>query len=89
MLVGHGGQHLDRAVGELDQVPGVVGEGEVLFLGPQPLEWAQVDAQAVALPHQPELGVAPVDGHLSPRAIVSRTSLIASTGPVLLPWLRL
>jgi hypothetical protein len=63
MLIGWHGQHLDHAVGELNQVTRIIRQPEVLFDGPEALQRCEIDRRSVLLPHQLQRCSAKIYGH--------------------------
>jgi hypothetical protein len=47
MFIGWHREDLDRAVGEFNQSPAVVGQLEVLLFGPEALDWSQIQNSVV------------------------------------------
>src|SRR5262245_43769255 len=78
MLTRRHRQHLDNAIGELDQSVGLVGQLEILLRGPETLQRAEVEDQFVLLPQHPQSRLLYIDRH---QMLPSRTRGVSHSIP--------
>ena len=63
MFIRWQGQNLDHPIGELYQMPRLIGQSEILLFGPQALKQAQIDAEPIDLTDQFEVSSAYIRNH--------------------------
>ncbi len=69
-------QHLERAVGEFNQLFGLVGQAKTLLLGPETLDRQQIKLKLIRLPHQLQFRVMKVYSHHIAHRLSRSVSLV-------------